>query len=340
MANAGLLMGERYMRVDGNATPKDVETMLQLVYLYFTNIKKDNDTYNSLLKQMEVMLKNRGLSPETALSDTLTATLYGHNPRLKPLLSSDLKDINYDRILQMAKERTANANGWEFIIIGNYDEATIRPLICQYLGALPSKGINPPSKRIKKPVTGQVENIFERKMETPKASAYMIWHNENIPYTLEKSIQMDMAGQVLAMIYLKKIREDASAAYSCSAYAGASIADDGYKVYQMVGACPMKPEKKDIALKIMTEEANKLSTACDAEMLAKVKAVMLKQADDRAKTNIFWSSTIYDDYKLGIDTYTNYKKLVEAQTPQNITNFMKEFLTNGNKVTVVMLPKM
>ena len=108
----------------------------------------------------------------------------------------------------------------------------------------------------------------------------------------------------------------------------------------MIGVCPMKPEKKDIALKIMTEEANKLSTTCDAEMLAKVKAVMLKQADDRAKTNAFWSSTIYDDYKLGIDTYTNYKKLVEAQTPQNITAFMKEFLTHGSKVTVVMLPKM
>ena len=168
----------------------------------------------------------------------------------------------------------------------------------------------------------------------------MIWHNENIPYTLEKSIQMDMACQVLAMIYLRKIREDASAAYSCGAYGGASLADDGYKIYQMVGVCPMKPEKKDIALKIMTEEANKLSTTCDAEMLAKVKAVMLKQADDRAKTNAFWSSTIYDDYKLGIDTYTNYKKLVEAQTPQNITAFMKEFLTHGSKVTVVMLPKM
>ena len=340
IANASLSMSERYMKVDGNATPKDVETMLQLVYLYFTGIKKDNDTFNQQIKQMETMLKNRELSPETALSDSLTATLYGHNPRLKPFLSSDLKDVNYDRILQMAKERTANANGWEFIIIGNYDEATIRPLICQYLGALPSKGINPPSKRDKKPVTGQVENIFERKMETPKASAYMIWHNENIPYTLEKSIQMDMACQVLGMIYLRKIREDASAAYSCGAYGGASLADDGYKIYQMIGVCPMKPEKKDIALKIMTEEANKLSTTCDAEMLTKVKAVMLKQADDRAKTNAFWSSTIYDDYKLGIDTYTNYKKLVEAQTPQNITAFMKEFLTHGSKVTVVMLPKM
>ena len=340
IANASLSMSERYMKVDGNATPKDVETMLQLVYLYFTSIKKDNDTFNQQIKQMETMLKNRELSPETALSDSLTATLYGHNPRLKPFLSSDLKDVNYDRILQMAKERTANANGWEFIIIGNYDEATIRPLICQYLGALPSKGLNPSSKRDRKLVTGQVENIFERKMETPKASAYMIWHNENIPYTLEKSIQMDMACRVLDMIYLRKIREDASAAYSCGAYGGASLADDGYKIYQMVGECPMKPEKKDIALKIMTEEANKLSTTCDAEMLAKVKAVMLKQADDRAKTNAFWSSTIYDDYKLGIDTYTNYKKLVEAQTPQNITAFMKEFLTHGSKVTVVMLPKM
>jgi len=106
-----LSMSERYMKVDGNATPKDVETMLQLVYLYFTSIKKDNDTFNQQIKQMETMLKNRELSPETALSDSLTATLYGHNPRLKPFLSSDLKDVNYDRILQMAKERTANANG-------------------------------------------------------------------------------------------------------------------------------------------------------------------------------------------------------------------------------------
>ena len=101
----------------------------------------------------------------------------------------------------------------------------------------------------------------------------------------------------------------------------------------------MKPEKKDIALKIMTEEADKLANACDAEMLGKVKAVMLKQIDDKAKTNGFWNSTIYEYDKLGIDTYTDYKKLVEAQTPQSISAFVKAFLATGSKITVVMLPK-
>ena len=339
IANANLTMGERKMGISGSATPKDVETMLQMVYLYFTNIKKDNDAYNTLIQQYEVGLKNRDLSPETAFSDSLTATLYGHNPRLAPLVYKDLKDINYDRILQMAKERTASARGWEFMIIGNYDENTIRPLIYKYLGALPAKANNVASKRESKMVTGQIENIFTRKMETPKANAYMVWHNENLPFTLEKSIQMDMAGQVLSMIYLKEIREEASAAYSCGAYSGASLSDDGYKSYQMIGVCPMKPEKREIALKIMTDEANKLATSCNPEMLAKVKTLMLKQIDDKVKTNGFWNGTIHNYDKLGIDTYTDYKKLVEAQTPESVSAFVKAFLASGSKITVVMLPQ-
>ena len=89
----------------------------------------------------------------------------------------------------------------------------------------------------------------------------------------------------------------------------------------------------------MTDEANKLATACDAEMLSKVKALMLKQIDDKAKTNSFWNNTIYQFDKLGIDTYTDYKKLVEAQTPQSISAFVKDFLASGSKITVVMLPQ-
>jgi len=147
IANANLKMSERKMSIDGNSTPKDVETMLQMAYLYFTNIKKDNDSYNNLMQQLTVGLKNRELSPEVAFSDSLTATLYNHNPKTAPLLLENLKDINYDRILQIAKDRTASAKGWEFTIIGNFDDATIRPLICKYLGSLPAKANNVASKR-------------------------------------------------------------------------------------------------------------------------------------------------------------------------------------------------
>ena len=162
--------------------------MLQMVYLYFTNINKDQKSFDNLMNQYEVQLKDRDLNPEVALSDSLTATIYAHNKRVAPLTVNSLKNVSYDRILQIAKERTANANGWTFTIVGNYDEATIKNLICQYLGALPAKGKVVKSKREMDIAPGVIDNTFTRKQETPKATSYMLWHNTTMPYTLKKYI--------------------------------------------------------------------------------------------------------------------------------------------------------
>src|SRR3712207_7293839 len=77
---------------------------------------------------------------------------------------------------------------------------------------------------------------------------------------------MDMAGQVLSMVYLNKIREEAGAAYSCGAQGGLSISSDGISTTQLVGICPMKPEKKDMALSIMNSAVKELGESCDAEI--------------------------------------------------------------------------
>lgn len=337
IANVNLGMGMKKMSVGGSSTPKDVETMLQLLYLYFTNISKDEKAYANLMEQYKVNLKNRSLSPEKALSDSLTATLYGHNPRLKPVEVEDLEHVSYDRILEMAKERTANAAAWAFTIIGNFDEETLRPLICQYIASLPSQKKIVKGKRVTFLQKGKIDNTFERKMETPKATSYKIWFNEDMPYTLENDIKASIAGQVLSMVYLKKIREDAGAAYTCGAQASASINDD-YHLIQMLGFCPMKPEKKELALSIMEDAVKGLTKSVDATMVDKIKTVMLKQADDISKTNAYWNGVISMYRKYGIDIHTNYKQTVKKQTAQSIANFMQEFLKSNNYITVTMLP--
>ena len=339
IANASLSMGARKMSLGGSATPKDVETMLQLAYLYFTNIKKDQDAFNSLMQQNEVELKNRDLDPTTAFSDSITKTVYDNNWRMRPFLLKDLKNVSYDRILQMAKERTANANGWVFEIIGNFDEATIRPLICQYLGSLPSKGKNPEGKREVVPTKKNVDNTFTRKMETPKSMAQILWFNSSMPYSMERGIQASITGQVLSMVYLKQIREEASAAYSCGAQAGMSQAQDGYHMAQIAAYCPMKPEKKDIAIQIMNQAVKDLAVKCDAEMLSKVQKLMLKQYDSALKTNGYWASVVWDNYTMKRDEHTDYVNTVKAQTPEKISAFVKEFLAGANKVSVIMLPE-
>ena len=336
-ASAGLSMSEQRMHVSGSSTPKDIETMFQLAYLHFTKINKDQEAFNNMMEGLKVSLQNRATSPDQAFSDSLSATVYGHNPRVKPLELADLSKINYDRILKMAAERTANANGWRFLIVGNFDEATIRPLLERYLGSLPSKGANANSKQAVFMKKGIINNDFKRKMETAKANAYMVWFSEDIPYTTENAIKASIAGQVLSMIYLKKIREEASAAYTCGA-AGQATIDDNYHNVTLFAYCPMKPEKADLALQIMRDEVTNITKQCDPEMLAKVKEYMLKEVEDEEKTNSYWAGVIGTWYRYGIDTHTDYKALVSKQTPQSISNFVKDVLKAGNRIQVTMMP--
>ena len=338
IASASMALGTDRANITGSSTPTDVETMLQLVYLYFTNINKDQESYDNMMKTTELMLKNKLLQPEAVFSDSLTLTIQNHSKRFAPLAMDDLKNVDYDRILQMAKEQTSNAAAFTFTIIGNYDEATIRPLIEQYLASLPAQKKVVKGKDVDEYFKGEVINNFKRKMETPKAIAVMVWLNDQMKYSLENVVRADMVGQILSMIYTEKIREEASAAYSVMAQAGMSR-DDYRSIGQVLVYCPMKPEKGDVATKIMLDEVNNMVKSVDAEKLNKVKEYMLKNIDDQAKTNNYWIRAIGRLRDYGVDVYTDYKKTVEAQTPQTIAAFMQEFLKSGNRAEIVMLPE-
>ena len=339
IASASLTLSENRAWINGSSTPNDVETMLQLVYLYFTNINKDQESYDTMMKTQELMLKNKLLEPEAVFGDSLTLTLQNHSKRFAPTCVEDLANVSYDRILQMAKEQTANAAAFTFTIIGNYDEAALRPLLEKYLGSLPGNAKKVvKGKDVEDSFKGDVTNNFRRKMETPKAIAVMLWKNDKMQYSLENLIRASITGQILTMLYTEKIREEASAAYSVMAQA--SLQRDDYRTTgTVIVYCPMKPEKGDIATKIMQEEVNNLAVTVDAEKLQKAKEYMLKAVDDDAKTNHYWLRQINRLRDWGIDTHTDFKQTVEAQTPESVAAFVKELLKSGDRAEVIMLPE-
>jgi len=337
IASASLSLGANRVRVNGSSTPKDVETMLQLTYLYFTNIAKDQKSYDNTMQTAEVNLKNRLLQPEAVLQDSLSATLTNHNPRNKALTVEELKQVGYDRILQMAKEQTANAAAFTFTIIGNYDEQAIRPLIETYLASLPAQKEVVKSPDVSTRFNGVVINNFKQKGETPKAFAVMDWYTKAMPLTAENDVKMDMIGQILDMEYLKKIREDASAAYTVQSISNIDRDDFGTTA-QILAICPMKPEKADIAIQILRDEVTALTKSCDPDKLQKVKEYMLKSHADQLKQNGYWLAVINAWRKWGIDFHTDYEKLVNAQTPESISAAAAEVLKAGNRAEVIMLP--
>ena len=336
--NADLSLANTRQYLTAHSTPKDIETMFQMSYLYFTNVKKDDKQFQNLMTQLDMALKNKSLSPDAVFSDSVAATTYGHNPRFNNIDVKDLKDINYDRILAIAKERFQNAGQFTFVISGNFDEQTIRPLIEQYIASLPATKAKP--EQFKEVITfakGEVVNQFKVKTESPKATAREMWYAE-MPYTLDNIVKLDAVGQVLSMIYLKTIREDESAAYSCGAAGHFNTGSNQPKAI-LLAACPMNPDKSELAVRLLHEGIQNMAKQVDADQLQKVKDYMLKQADIDAKQNSYWINTITTFKEYGLDVYTDYKKTVEALTVDNVRDFLNELLKSGNHVEVIMTPE-
>ena len=336
--NADLSLANTRQYLTAHSTPKDIETMFQMSYLYFTNVKKDDKQFQNLMTQLDMALKNKSLSPDAVFSDSVAATTYGHNPRFNNIDVKDLKDINYDRILEIAKERFQNAGQFTFVIAGNFDEQTIRPLIEQYIASLPATKAKP--EQFKEVITfakGEVVNQFKVKTESPKATAREMWYAE-MPYTLDNIVKLDAVGQVLSMIYLKTIREDESAAYSCGAAGHFNTGTNQPKAL-LQAYCPMNPDKSELAVRLLHEGIQNMAKQVDADQLQKVKDYMLKQADIDAKQNSYWINTITTFKEYGLDVNTDYKKTVEALTVDSVRDFLNQLLKSGNHVEVIMTPE-
>ena len=332
-------MGTYFDDVSASSTVKDLETMFQLIYLGFTDIRKDEKGYNTFINMMETSLKNRDLLPETAFSDSLSVTLGSHNWRSMPITAESLKQLDYDRVIQILKERTANAANFTFYFIGSFDEATIRPLIEQYIASLPAKkGVKTNWVNIDNYPEGEVINHFSRKMEEPKANSAIYWYNKTMPFTVENEVKADLLGKLLDKIYLQKIREDAGAAYSTSAYGWNSL--NGDNPFTAISArCPVKPEFTDLALKIMNEEIVNACTTIDGAALEDFKEMLLKDYQTSIKENWYWMSILQWYVERGMDKHTSYEQIVKSQTPESIAAFARELLSAGNKVEVVMTPE-
>ena len=324
--------------LSGSSNVKNLETLFQLIYLQFTNITKDEKNFATLMNANELMLKNKNLDPENVFSDSLSYISNNYSWRHKPMTVEDLKQVDYDRILEIAKERTANAAGYTFLFIGSFDEAVIRPLIQQYIASLPAKkGVKPNWVNVAEFPMGQVIKHFDQKMETPTTTLYVEWTDTQMPYTLENSIKASLLGTVMRRIYFDKIREDAGAAYTVVAYGQNNKAGDRPYTTLTVYA-PLKPEFTDMALQIVQDEMLKACETIDPVKLEDAKTAILKNHETQLKENNYWYSIISAYANRGIDFYTGYEDIVKAQTPETIAAFARQLLAAGNKMEVVMTP--
>ena len=334
--SVGLTMSPFRHGIAGTSTPKDLETMMQLLYLSMTNLTKDEKAFENLKNTYVTVLSNKSNNPNMVYQDSIQSTLYlGNKLALLPN-AEDIQNINYDRVLDMQKQLYGNAKDFTFYFVGNYDEKVLLPLIEQYIASLPNKGMKLKNQKIPY-AKGEVKNIFTKAMENPQSQAREMWFVKLPAYTQKTAVLADISARLLEMKYLRSIREELSAAYSTGASCGLIFDYDGKLALTINGTAQLNPDKVDAAVPCFFKGMEETVAAPDANDLQKVKEILLKQAGVDEKTNSYWMQVLsmYDLRK--VDTHTNYREMVKSVTAQQISDFLKNVvLKSGNHFEVIM----
>ncbi len=322
----------------GACSPKDLETMLQLVWLYFNSPRFDQGDFDVMMDKYASALANAGSNPSYLFQKRMMETVYGNHPRRRAVTAESLKEVDFKRMEPIYRKLYSNAAAFTYTFVGNIDPVEAKPLIEKYLGSLPvSKEKLVWQNDNAGPLKGRITDRFEVPMQNPK-STVAVYLTGDMPFSLENAMLCTILDQILDLRYTKSIREEKGGTYGVSAQISARrIPVQGFR---MTISFDTSPAMVDELLPIVTSEIEKIAKEGPlAEDLSKVREFMVKQRAENLKRNGAWLSWIDTYYANGYDPTTDYEAILAGVTPEKIQALAARILAAGNDITVVMSPK-
>ena len=318
----------------GTSNVKDTKTLLELVYLYFTQPRKDPQAFKNLMEQQQEFLTNAHVNPMLAYNDTLHKVAYATN-RMASMDKEQLKRVNYNRIMHIYKELFANAANFKLILTGNININKLRPLLCQYIATLPSNNAKETIGTYEpKLVDGKKTYIFHKKQTTPTAITTIVIKGK-MEYNNRNELLMDAIGQLLRIVYTEKVREDKGGTYSVQVSGDLQHHPNNEALLRI--AFQTDPQKYNSLIPIVYKELEKMATEGPSQQdLDKVKAYELKVYNQVLRMNNYWEYVLYTDLYNGIDVDTNFRYIVENMTCDDIRTTLRNLIDQNNCIEVTM----
>lgn len=324
-----------------SSTPKDLETLMQLIYLNFTAPRKDTNAFNSYVSKSKSMYSNLLANPAVYFQKVIYETLYSNNIRRSFPKSEDFDKINLDQAYQVYQERFKNAADFQIVIVGNTEDVQLKRLVEQYIASLPSNKTPKENWKDNKITLakGKVNNEFEMG-SAPKTNALYTYSGVQGKWDREEEVLFNVLTSVLNIKLREALREDKGGVYGVGVQ-GQYIRVPSPEFYILITYNVDPDNAEDIE-----NEAMKVIEAFKAEnveesTLSKVKEKIKRNTELSLKENSYWVSAVRESatYNEAVENADDYLKMVQSITPQQIKEAAHKFLKGDNFIRIVMNPE-
>jgi zinc protease len=323
----------------GSASPKDFETMLQLLYQYFEHPRFDQNVFQAQMGAIKNNLQNAKADNGKALKDTIGQMMSNHHERALMFNDEFVNNIDFEKSKNIYLDRFKDASDFTFLFVGNIDEEKHLPLIRKYIGSISSENReeNWVDRKVRMP-EGKKQNIFEREMQVPKSTVFLALDNE-MEYNLETRMYARVVAELLSKRYMETIREQEGGTYGVSVRPSISK-----RPYEHVGISinfDCAPEKQEKLRGLVYKEIENIVKTINETDLEEIKKNYIKNRAEAEKQNNFWLSVIQSSL-MNNEAITNtedYNKLVNNISSKKVKEFANKLFKKYDSVEVVMNPK-
>ena len=321
----------------GVCSPKDIETMLQLLYLNFTQPRFNKDDVDNLTKMLLAQLANAKSNPDFLMQEKVADVTYGHNPRRQMISTEIVNKFDFEQLPGIYAKLYPGANGFVFTFVGNIDPETLKPLVEKYIGSIPAarKPINYVDDKAY-PVKGEVTEEFTAPMQQPKVSVNYHFSGE-MPYTLKNKMALTFLTQALNSRYLVSIREEKGGTYGVRVQGSTKYIPR--ETYSMTISFDTNEEMADELREIVMKEIEEIAAnGPKSEDIEKHREFMLKSWKNSLEQNGAWMNYIQIKYGSGLNYIADHEQAIRDLTNADVQALAKKILADGNLVKVVMRP--
>lgn len=338
-ASVSASIGDLSANLSGRASPKDLETLLQLTWLRMTSPRADPEAFQALLSPLETALRNKDANPAAVFSDTVQMTLAGGHPRVRPLTPAMLGELDLGEMLAIYRDRFGDASGFTFLFVGNVDPASLKPLAEQWLGSLPVTGRREVPRDVgPKQFTGHIDKTVRKGIAPQSQTALLL--AGTAAWSREEAYLLSSLGEVLEMRLLDRLREDLGGTYSVSVSTGFSRRLR--QEWQIAISYGSAPDNADAMFRAVEQELDSLRRVPPSTAeLERVREQQRRELEVAKKQNGYWVNLIRGRVENGdpLDGPIDDESRIATLTAERLAAAAQRYLTEANRARFVLLPE-
>ncbi len=319
-------------QLSGGCQSADLETLLQLCYLYFTDVSLDPEAFQSIKMRIRSQLSQAAHNPKMAYSDSIGSTIYCGNPMYRSIRPEEVDLLDGERVLELYRQRVANAGDYSFSLVGAFTVDEVRPLIKKYLASLPDDGKRESLVGYRPAMaTGMVDNFFEVPMRNPKTSVYVSIMGDKA-YSYDDEFMIDLVGESLGTALLTYLRHEKHGTYDVAADGALSIYSNRWMLnYEF----ETSTTDRDSMLVYADQATNAIFySGITEDLFNKIKERITREHESALQTNDYWMRAL-QQRALGIDIINGFNRLFPTLTYDQFNLYMKS-LTPHTRLRIVM----